>query len=109
MSEQQQYQRPAYPAPQTSGMAVASLVCSILGFTLLPTLGSVIGIILGYVARNRIRGSGGIIGGDGLATWGIILGWVGIALTLILLCVFIVLPIALGGGITICALFENGF
>ena len=107
MSEQQQYQGGAYPPPQTSTMAVASLISSVLGFTLVPTVGSVIGIILGYIARNQIRDSGGMMGGEGLARWGIILGWVGVAMTLTLICLAVVLPIALGGGISICAVLGN--
>jgi predicted lysophospholipase L1 biosynthesis ABC-type transport system permease subunit len=106
MSQQPQ-QGMAPMAPPTSGMAVASLISSILGITLIPTVGSVIGVILGYVARNQIRDSGGTIGGDGVAKAGIIVGWIGIALGVVLVCLFVVLPLAFGGGVTICALLEN--
>ncbi|HEV8194731.1 MAG TPA: DUF4190 domain-containing protein [Ktedonobacterales bacterium] len=60
-------------APATSGWAIASLVCAILGISLLA-------IIFGYVGRNEIRNSGGRITGDGLALAGLIIGWIEIAL-----------------------------
>lgn len=77
------------PRP-TSGLAVASLVCGILGWTFLPLLGSLVAIITGHMARSEIRGAAGRMDGDGLALAGLILGWiaVGLALLTILLVVF---------------------
>ncbi|HQQ59020.1 MAG TPA: DUF4190 domain-containing protein, partial [Thermomonas sp.] len=45
------------PARQTNSLAVVSLVCGILGWTLLPFLGSIIAIICGHMARSEIRRS----------------------------------------------------
>ena len=56
------------PAPAASGTAVAALV---LAFFF-----PVVGLILGYVAKNEIRNSGGTKGGDGMATAAIALGWI---------------------------------
>ncbi len=88
MSEETQQSLPSYRDPTPSSpLATASLVLSILGLVgVLPLLGSIIGLILGYMARNDIESSGGILGGDELAKWGIILGWVGIALALLICC-----------------------
>lgn len=79
-----------YPpaAPQSSTTAMISLIASILGLTLFPTIGSIIGLVLGYMARNEIRANPGMQG-DGLATAGIILGWVGIGLLVLGLCIFV--------------------
>jgi len=77
--------------PQTapnSGMAIVSLIFGILGLTFFPLIGSIVALITGYAARNEIRESMGTLGGDGMATAGIITGWVGIGLTLIGCCVF---------------------
>lgn len=61
------------PTQSTNGMAIASLVCSLAGlFTCGIT--SIIGAILGHVARRQIRERGE--GGDGLALAGIITGWI---------------------------------
>jgi hypothetical protein len=43
-------------------------------------IGSVVAIVLGFVARSQIRESHGRLGGDGLALAGIILGFGAIAL-----------------------------
>lgn len=75
--------------PPTSGKAVGSLVCSILGFFVCAFFGHLIGIILGYSARKEIRNSGGALGGEGMAKAGIILGWIGVVFTLILMAVWI--------------------
>jgi serine/threonine protein kinase len=61
----------------TSGWAIASLVCSLLGIGLL-------GVIFGFVAQNEIRKSDGRVGGSGLAKAGIIIGFVMMACSVIL-------------------------
>jgi len=55
-------------------MAVASLVCSI--GSLLCGIGCILGIIFGFIARQQIRSSNGTQRGEGLATAGIIVGFV---------------------------------
>src|SRR5215813_13111757 len=64
-------------APATSGWAIASLICAILGV-------SILAIIFGYVGRNEIKNSGGRLTGDGLALAGLIIGWIEIALGVLL-------------------------
>ena len=56
-----------------SGLAVASLVCSIVGLFLF-ALPAIVGVILGFVARSQIRQSGGSQTGSGLAVAGITVG-----------------------------------
>ena len=105
------YYAPPVAEPPSSGMAIASLIASILGVTLFPTIGSIIGLILGYMARNQIRDSGGTVGGDGLARAGIIIGWIGIGLAVIGICVgilFIVLGLSIPG-IAICSGLGNAY
>ncbi len=63
--------------PKTSGMAIGSLICSILGFTCL--VPGPVGIVLGFMAMSRIKKSGGELGGHGLALAGTILGFAGTA------------------------------
>ena len=79
---QQAYGQPAgYPAAgqSTNGLAIASLVSSILGIFCCGVL-SILGLVLGVVAKRQIRDSNGTQTGDGMATAGIIIG--GIALVL---------------------------
>ncbi|MFZ2754687.1 MAG: DUF4190 domain-containing protein [Lysobacteraceae bacterium] len=63
------------PVKTTSTLAIISLVAGILGWTLLPLLGSVGAIITGHMARGEIRRSAGAIDGDGFAIAGLVLGW----------------------------------
>jgi hypothetical protein len=65
-----------YPAaPHTDGMAIAALVCGIAGFVLC-AIPSIVGLILGFVSRSRIKKSGGRLSGGGMAMAGIVLGFV---------------------------------
>ena len=45
------------PTRQTSSLAVVSLVSGILGWSLLPLIGSIAAIITGHMARAEIRRS----------------------------------------------------
>ncbi len=74
----------AYPYAYrpTNGMAVASLV---LGILWLYWIGSILALIFGYIARQQIRERGE--GGDGLAVAGIVLGWIGVAVVVVILVV----------------------
>lgn len=62
----QQYQ--SVQAPETSGLAIGALIAALF----IPILG----LILGYVARNDIRSTNPPKGGDGLATAAIVIGWI---------------------------------
>jgi len=72
------YAPSGYPAgPATNGLAIAALILGIVGW--LPCgIGSVVAVILGFIARGQIRESQGRQGGDGLALAGIILGFLAI-------------------------------
>jgi Domain of unknown function (DUF4190) len=78
---------PAPPGPGTNGMAIASLVCSLLGWAC--GLGPILGIVFGVVALNQIKQSGE--GGHGLAMAGIIIGAVVIMVGVIATVIFMVL------------------
>jgi uncharacterized protein DUF4190 len=75
---------PGYgPGSSTNGFAVASLVTALIGW--IPCgLGSVLAIIFGFVARDQIRRSQGRQQGAGMATAGIVIGFVAIAFWLII-------------------------
>jgi|AP12_2_1047962.scaffolds.fasta_scaffold293760_2 hypothetical protein len=74
----QPYQTP--PAKPSSNMAIASLVLGILGWTIAPGLASIAAIITGHMAKNEIRNSMGQLGGDGMATAGLIMGYANVAI-----------------------------
>lgn len=76
----QPYGQPAYGVAAygavrpTNGMAIASLVVSIAGLVVCCGAPSIIGAILGHVAKGQIRRNNEQ--GDGLALAGIIVGWI---------------------------------
>ena len=68
---------------KTSTLAIVSLVAGILGWTLLPWLGSIGAIITGHMARGEIRRSAGTIDGNGYAIAGLVLGWGSVIVTIV--------------------------
>jgi uncharacterized protein DUF4190/zinc ribbon protein len=86
-----------YPtaSPPSSGTATVSLIFGILSWVILPVIGAIVAIIAGHMARREIRASGGQLGGSGLATAGLILGYAHIGLV-ILACIVFALLVALG-------------
>ena len=77
-----------YSGQRTNSLAVAALVCGIVQFIGFWLLGTIPAIVLGHMARNQIRQRGEQ--GAGLALAGLILGYVGLALTVI----FVIIVIA---------------
>lgn len=73
----------------TSSLAVISLISGIASYFILPVLGAIAAVITGGMAKKEILNSAGALGGLGMAKWGVILGWINIALGLIGICVSI--------------------
>jgi hypothetical protein len=88
----------------TSTLAIVSLVSAILGFSFVPVIGTIVALVTGYMARNETRAIPPRVSGDGLATAGIVMGWIQVALMVIGICctiayfVFIVGIFAASGG-----------
>lgn len=77
-------------APATHILAIVSLVLSILGLVgVLPLLGSIGGIISGRIAQQEIMARPDQHGGEGMARAGVVLGWVGVAIGLLLVCLIV--------------------
>jgi hypothetical protein len=67
---------PAVVNPQSvNPFAIASLVLGLIG---VPIAGSILAIVFGVVARRQIRETPGGRGGNAMATWGIVLGCLGL-------------------------------
>ena len=65
--------------PRTCGSATASLICGILSFALCPLFG-IAAILTGISAKGQIRASRAKLTGEGLATAGIVLGGINLAI-----------------------------
>ncbi len=77
---------PAHRAGGTNPLAIAALVCGILQVGGVWPIG-IVAVILGYKARRQIFETGQ--GGLGMAQAGLILGYVGIALMVLILLIMI--------------------
>ncbi|OZD07049.1 hypothetical protein CH275_07620 [Rhodococcus sp. 06-235-1A] len=102
-----QYQNPQYPNPQygnapyaggyrapasTNTLAIVSLVLAILGLTFIPLLASVCAVVCGHISRGQIKRTGE--GGSGFATAGLVVGYVSIALFVIVVGAIILFAVA---------------
>jgi competence protein ComGC len=80
---------PPVPSVKNSGLAIWSLVLGILGLvSLLVCIGPLFAIpavICGHVAHGRIKRSGGALAGDGMAIAGLIIGYISIALAVVII------------------------
>lgn len=65
---------------ETNPLAIVSLVFGVLGWIVMPLIGNLVAIICGHIARSQIRQSHGLQQGDGLALAGMILGYLGLLL-----------------------------
>jgi hypothetical protein len=66
--------------PRTPPVAIWSLVLAVLSFTCGWIFTAIPAVICGHIARSKIRKSGGALGGRGIATAGLILGYVALLL-----------------------------
>ena len=77
---------------QTNNLALVSLISGIIGWTVVPWLGSLVAIITGHMARAEIKRNPDTQEGDGLAIAGLVLGWsmfvLGILLVLAIVLLF---------------------
>jgi hypothetical protein len=58
----------------------------VLGIVWIYWIGSILALVFGYMAKKQIEQSNGREGGGGMATAGIVLGWIGVG-TLVLIIV----------------------
>jgi hypothetical protein len=87
------------PQTKDSALAIVSMIAGITGWIFLPFLGALTAVITGHIAKKEIRDSNGTITGGGMATAGLILGYVVLAV-----CVVAVLLLS---GPQIQELFNN--
>ena len=70
----------------SSNLALVSLIAGILGFTFFPLVASIFAVWAGYEARKETRSVPPRASGDGMATAGIIMGWIQIGLAVVSIC-----------------------
>ena len=70
-------------------MLLRCLSCHWLWWLFCCPIGSIVAVVTGHMGRKQIKESGGAEGGDSLALYGLILGWIGIVINLLILCLAI--------------------
>jgi hypothetical protein len=99
---------PIPSGPRTSTLAIISLIGGITGFTVLPMLGAVVAVITGHMAHSEIKKSAGMITGKGMATAGLIMGYLVLAGGICAICLAIILPL-MGIGLSIPFISNTSF
>ena len=99
---------PAY-GQETNSLAIVSLIAGIASYFFLPVIGAIAAIITGGIAKRQIRESNGRLSGRGMATWGVVLGWINIGVGLLVACVIVlsVLGVLGIGGFAFALPFLN--
>jgi hypothetical protein len=87
--QQQQWQ----PGPSTPGSATAALILGICALVICPLICGPLAIVYGNKAKREIETSNGRLTGSGLATAGVVLGWIGVAFA-VLFILFILAAVA---------------
>src|SRR5688572_24695166 len=91
--------QPGYPpggyggATRTNGLAIAALVAGCAQFVFCG-IGTILAIVFGHIARGQIKRSNGTETGSGLATAGLVLGYIGLALIVLGTAVILVVVLA---------------
>jgi len=82
--------------PKASGLAIASLVCGLLGFVT-AGLSGIAAVITGHMALSAIRKANGALAGRGMSIAGLITGYLTI----------LILPIAILAGLALPVIMKN--
>jgi hypothetical protein len=98
-----------YQGRETSGWAIFSLISGILGWLGLFGLGGIAAVISGHIAKGQIRSSAGRVGGDGLATAGLVMGYLNIAGAVVGLCFFLLVALGLVATPAVCGILSIPF
>src|SRR4051794_22141601 len=81
---QEQPQWGQQPAPLTPGAATAALILGICSLVICPWVCGPLALAYGYRARTEIDVSAGRLTGRGIATAGVVTGWIGCGFALLI-------------------------
>jgi hypothetical protein len=78
----EQQQIPATFSTTTNTLAIVSLVAGIVSWFAVPVVGGIVAVVAGHLAKSQIRRTGER--GDGMATAGLILGYLHLAVVVLI-------------------------
>ena len=82
--------------PKASGLAIASMICGLLGFVTLGLTG-IAAVITGHLANSAIKKANGALAGRGMSITGLITGYLSI----------LIFPVALLSGLMLPVIMKN--
>ena len=88
--------------PETNIWAIVSLISGILAWVGVFGLGGIAAVITGHIAKDQIRKSSGTMSGDGMATAGLVLGYLNLALALLAVCLLVLVFAGVISSAAIC-------
>ncbi len=100
MSQEPYYQQSPPPMTPNSTLAMVSMISGIVSWIIAPFLGSLVAIITGHMAKREIRESMGRLGGDGMATAGLVLGYLQLIPSVLCICIVLIM-LAMGVSIPV--------
>jgi len=77
------------PNLPTSTLALVSLIAGIVGILFFPFIGGIVAIVTGNMARKETRSFPPTHSGDGMATAGMVMGWLSLLIWIIVCCLVI--------------------
>jgi hypothetical protein len=77
------------PALPTSTLAIISFIAGLVGIFFMPFIGGIAAIVTGNMAHKETRSFPPTHGGDGLATAGMVMGWLSLLIWIIICCLII--------------------
>lgn len=77
------------PAPPTSGLAIASLICGLVGLVTCMFVPGIPAVICGHLALNRMADPSVNMQGRGMAIAGLIMGYIGVLVCAVFLLMFL--------------------
>ena len=77
------------PSLPMSTLALVSLISGILGIMFFPFFGGIVAIVTGNMARKETRSFPATRSGDGMATAGMVMGWLSFLIWFIICCLAI--------------------
>ncbi len=90
------YQKNSPVEKTTSILAILSTISGAASFLFIPFIGAIAALITGYMAKNEIKKSNGMVEGEDFATAGIVMGYINLGLSL-MVCVLIILAVVFLG------------
>jgi len=88
-------QNPPQLPPKNSGLAIASLICGILGISCLSLVGGIPAVICGHLALANIKKSPSLLTGGGMAIAGLVMGYISILIMVIAILAGVAVPVIL--------------